>query len=129
MGTAAELSKEVAMPRPDASSVVTTYVKAWTSGDFDTARSTLRDDVAFVGPLGTADGIDDCIRGLQGLKQIVEASEQRKVIADGDDVCLIYDLLTTSAGTIPTAGWFQVRDGKIATITAFFDARPLDPAR
>ena len=45
------------MPRSDASSVVTTYVKAWTSGDFDTARSTLRDDVAFVGPLGTADGI------------------------------------------------------------------------
>jgi hypothetical protein len=41
------------MPRSDASSVVTTYVKAWTSGDFDTARSTLRDDVAFAGPLGT----------------------------------------------------------------------------
>ena len=112
------------MPRSDASPVVTTYVKAWTSGDFDTARSTLRDDVAFVGPLGTADGIDECMRGLQGLKQIVEASEQRKVIA-GDDVCLIYDLETTSAGTIPTAGWFQVSDGKIA----FFDARPLDPAR
>ena len=117
------------MPRSDASSVVTTYVKAWTSGDFDTTRSTLRDDVAFAGPLGTADGIDECMRGLQGLKQIVKASEQHKVIADGDDVCLIYDLVTTSAGTIPTAGWFQVRDGKVATITAFFDARPLDPAR
>ena len=50
------------MPGSDASSVVTTYVKAWTSGDFDTARSTLR-------------------------------------------------------------------DGKIATIRVFFDARPLDTAR
>jgi hypothetical protein len=118
------------MPGSDASSVVTTYVKAWTSGDFDTARSTLHDDVAFVGPLGTADGIDDCMRGLQGLKQIVESSEQRKVIADGDDVCLIYDLVTnTPAGTIPTAGWFQLHGGKIATIRVFFDARPLDPAR
>jgi limonene-1,2-epoxide hydrolase len=118
------------MPGSDASSVVTTYVKAWTSGDFDTARSTLHDDVAFVGPLGTADGIDDCVRGLQGLKQIVESSEQRKVIADGDDVCLIYDLVTnTPAGTIPTAGWFQLHGGKIATIRVFFDARPLDPAR
>jgi ketosteroid isomerase-like protein len=117
------------MPGSDASSLVTTYVKAWTSGDFDTARSTLRDDVTFVGPQGAADGIDGCMRGLQGLEQIVEASEQRKVVADGDDVCLVYDLVTTSAGTIPTAGWFQVRDGKVATIRAFFDARPLDPAR
>jgi limonene-1,2-epoxide hydrolase len=117
------------MPGSDVSSVVTAYVKAWTSGDFDTARSTLHDDVTFVGPLGTADGIDECMRGLEGLKQIVEASEQRKVIADGDDVCLVYDLVTTAAGTIPTAGWFQVRDGRIATIRVFFDARPLDPIR
>jgi ketosteroid isomerase-like protein len=117
------------MSGSDASSIVTTYVKAWTSGDFDTARSTLRDDVTFVGPLGTADGVDECMRGLQGLKQIIEASEQRKVIADGDDVCLIYDLVTTGTGTIPTAGWFHVRDGKIAAIRVFFDARPLDPAR
>ena len=40
------------------------------------------------------------------------------------------DLITnTPAGTIPTAGWFQLRDGKIAAIRVFFDARPLDPAR
>jgi SnoaL-like domain len=118
------------MPRPDASSVVTTYVNAWTSGDFGMARSTLHDDVEFVGPLGTASGIDDCMRGLEGLKQIVASSEPRKVIADGDDVCLIYDLFTTtSAGIIPTAGWFQLRGGKIAAIRGFFDARPLDPAR
>jgi hypothetical protein len=51
------------------------------------------------------------------------------VIADGDDVCLIYDLVTVPAGTVPTAGWFRLRDGKIAAIQVFFDARPLDPAR
>jgi hypothetical protein len=28
-----------------------------------------------------------------------------------------------------TAGWFRLRDGKIAAIRASFDARPLDPAR
>src|SRR4030095_5219288 len=65
------------------------------------------------GPLGIADGVDECMRGLQGLKQIIEASEQRKVIADGDDVCLIYDLVTTAAGTIPTAGWFHLPDCQI----------------
>jgi hypothetical protein len=44
-------------------------------------------------------------------------------------VCLIYDLVTVPAGTVPTAGWFRLRDGKIAAIRVFFDARPLDPAR
>jgi limonene-1,2-epoxide hydrolase len=118
------------MPTTDTGTVATTYVGAWTSGDFDTARSTLHDDVSFVGPLGTVDGIDECMRGLQGMKQMVEGAEVHKTIADGDDVCVIYDLVTnTPAGTIPTAGWFQLRDGKIASIRAFFDARPLDPGR
>ena len=114
------------MPAYDTGAAVTTYVKAWTSGDFDTARSTLHDDVTFVGPLGTADGIDECMEGLQGLKQIVESADQRRLIVDGDDVCLIYDLVTnTPAGTVPTAGWFQVRDGRITSIRVFFDPRPL----
>jgi hypothetical protein len=80
--------------------------------------------------LGTANGIDECLRGLQGLKQIVDSGDVRQVIASGDDACVIYDLVTnTPAGTIPTAGWFQLRDGKIASIRVFFDARPLDSGR
>jgi SnoaL-like domain len=118
------------MPQSDAGSVAATYVHAWTSGDFDTARSSLHDDVSFVGPLGTANGIDECLRGLQGLKQIVDSGDVRKVIASGDDASVIYDLVTnTPAGTIPTAGWFQLRDGKIASIRVFFDARPFEAGR
>jgi hypothetical protein len=118
------------MPQSDAGSVAATCVHAWTSGDFETARSTLRDDVSFVGPLGTANGIGECLRGLQGLKQIVDSGDVRKVIASGDDACVIYDLVTnTPAGTIPTAGWFQLRDGKIASIRVFFDARPFEAGR
>lgn len=114
------------MSATNAGSVVTTYVRSWTSGDFDTARSTLHDDVAFEGPLGTANGIDDCMQGLHGLKQIVDSADQHQLIVDGNDVCLIYDLNTnTPAGSVPTAGWFQVRDGRIASIRVFFDPRPL----
>jgi hypothetical protein len=114
------------MSSHDAGAVVATYVKSWTSGDFGTTRSTLRDDVTFVGPLGTADGIAECLEGVQGLKRIVDSAEQHQLIVDGDDVCLIYDLLTnTPAGRVPTAGWFQIRDGRIARIRVFFDPRPL----
>jgi hypothetical protein len=111
----------------DPGTVVSTYVQSWTSGDFETTRSTLDDMVTFRGPLGAADGIEECMQGLHGLKRIVESSERREVIVDGDDVCLIYDLVTTELGTIPTAGWFQLRDGRITAIQVFFDPRPLLP--
>jgi ketosteroid isomerase-like protein len=113
------------MAGADARTVATACLQAWTTGDFATARSLLHDDVSFVGPLGTADGADAYIKGVQGLAKIVESARQRKVIAEGDDVCIIYDLVTTSSGAIPTAGWYHVQDGKVSAVRAFFDARPL----
>jgi hypothetical protein len=74
------------------------------------------------------EGADDDVRGVQGLWKIVKGAERRKVIVDGDDVFIVYDLVTdTAAGTIPTAGWYHVRDGRIASIRVFFDARPFEP--
>ena len=52
--------------------------------------------------------------------------EIRRVFQDGDEACVIYDLLTsTPPGTIPTAGWYRLRGSKIVAVRAFFDARPL----
>jgi ketosteroid isomerase-like protein len=114
------------MPDSAPSSVARTYVHAWTTGDFDTTRRLLHDDVTFVGPLGTAEGIEACMKGLQGLAKVVHGSKEQKVIADGADVCVIYDLVTTSsAADVPTAGWYQVRGDKISAIRVFFDPRPL----
>jgi hypothetical protein len=36
-----------------------------------------------------------------------------------------YDLHTTKADPVPTANWSHLEDGKITTIRATFDARPL----
>jgi ketosteroid isomerase-like protein len=52
----------------------------------------------------------------------------QKVFVHGNDVCVIYDLVTnTPAGTAPTAEWYHVRDGKISAVRVFFDARPFTP--
>jgi ketosteroid isomerase-like protein len=115
------------MPGADARSVATTLLRAWTSGDFATTRSLIHDDVTFVGPLGVTEGADDYMRGLQGFARMVKGAEQRQVIAEGDDVCIIYDLITdTPAGAIPTAGWYRVRDGRVSSLRVFFDARPFE---
>jgi ketosteroid isomerase-like protein len=114
------------MTAPDAASAAITCLEAWTSGDLATTRSLLADDVTFEGPLGHTEGIDDYMRGIEGMAKMVERAVPVQVIAHGDNVCVIYDLITSSPpATLPTAGWYHVRDGKITSVRAFFDPRPL----
>lgn len=70
------------------------------------------------------DGADEYVGGLKGLSEAVDGAEQRTVIADGDDVCIVYDLLAAGQ-RLPTVGWYHFRDGRISAIRAFFDPRPL----
>jgi ketosteroid isomerase-like protein len=112
----------------DPKTVADRFFKAWTTGDFDTARSLLHDDVSFSGPIDRFDNADAYLGALRGLSQIVKGAEEQKVFVDGDDVCVIYDLVTnTPAGTAPTAEWYHLRDGKISAVRVYFDARPFAP--
>jgi ketosteroid isomerase-like protein len=114
--------------RDDPKSVASGCLQAWSSGDLDTTRSLLADEVTFDGPLGSTRGADAYIEGIKGMVKIVERVDQHEVIADDDNVCIIYDLVTkTPPARIPTAGWYQVRDGKVTSVRAFFDPRPLMP--
>ncbi len=116
------------MSESNAGTTATSFFRAWTTGDFDTARSLLHDDVSFAGPIDRFDTADAYIGALRGLRQIVEAAKEQKVFVDGDDVCVIYDLVTnTPAGTSPTAEWYHLRDGRISSVRVFFDARPFAP--
>lgn len=99
---------------------------AWTSGDLERTRSLLADEVSFAGPLGTTRGVDAYIDGIRKMAEIVERADERTAFAEGDDVCIIYDLVTrTPPASISTAGWYKVRDGKVVAVRAFFDPRPL----
>jgi ketosteroid isomerase-like protein len=104
-------------------------LQAWSSGDLDRTRALLAKEVTFDGPLGSTRGADAYIEGSKGMVKMVERADQREVFVEGDDVCIIYDLVTKAPpARIPTAGWYQVRDGKITAVRAFFDPRPLVPA-
>jgi hypothetical protein len=106
--------------------VASRCLEAWSSGDFDAARAFLDEHVQFTGPLGHTEGVDDYIEGVRGLARSVKSVEQRRIFGEGDDVCIVYDLVTkTSVGSVPTAGWYRVRHGRIVSINAFFDARAL----
>jgi ketosteroid isomerase-like protein len=99
------------------------FLDAWTSKDFERARSLLHDDVSFEGPFDRFSDADSYIAALRQLSGIVTGAEKQKVFTGGDDVCVIYDLKTAPVPSTRTCEWYRVRDGKIAAVSTVFDAR------
>ena len=118
----AEVNADTASQATD---VVRQYIQAIGSGDFDQARALVHDEFSFQGPIATFSNPDQLLHRLKQLYAIVERVDIREMFADGDDVCLLYEMVTkTPAGTAFIAEWHHVRDGKIDCTCAVFDARP-----
>lgn len=102
------------------------YLEAWPAGDVDSLRDILDPDVTFRGPLGTADGIEECLAGLQGMASMLTGITVSKMLADDTDVMTWYDF---EAGDVimPTVNWSHVENGVITAIRATFDPRPVAP--
>ncbi len=113
---------------PDAKDVVQGFQKALGNGDFAAARRFLDDHLDFVGPFDRFDRPEPYLASLERLHHIVERVEPKKMFVDGDDVCLLYDMVTnTPAGTAFIVEWHHVRADKIAAIRVVFDPRPFEP--
>lgn len=104
--------------------VVMEFQNAVGKRDFAGARNLLQDDLEFRGPLDTFHKADDYLHAIQKLSAIVERVDIKKVFEDGSDVGLFCDLVTKVVGTSFVAEWYQVSDGKIASVHVVFDARP-----
>src|SRR5262245_4406522 len=111
----------------DSAHVAEEFLDAWTTRDFEHARTLLKDDLHFEGPIDTFDDADSYLNSLRGLTQIVTGVEKLKVFVDGDDTCIFYDLKTAPVPTARTAEWYRVIGGKISTVAVVFDARPFAP--
>ncbi len=110
--------------KKDAKEVVLSYIGALDRQEYDAAQGYLRDGVRIKGPAGESFGKPR--EFIDMLRQHSGKYDVKKVFADGDDVCLLYDLATPSA-TVFMCSWYQVKDGKIASIHSVFDPRPFSP--
>ena len=108
----------------NAAEVAEGFFDAWTGKDFGRARGFLHDNVSFVGPIESFSDADSYLASLRQLSGIVQAADKQHVFVDGDDVCVIYDLKTAPVPSSRTCEWYHVRDGKIASVSVIFDARP-----
>ncbi|MGY1745607.1 nuclear transport factor 2 family protein [Blastococcus sp. SYSU D00695] len=78
------------------------YFRSWAARDEAGLRSVLAPDADFAGPLGTAQGADECVAGLLGMAQVLDDVVVVRRWADGDDVLTWFELRTTVA---PPTRW------------------------
>ena len=110
----------------DARQVIETYHKAWTTGDFVTARRCLADNLDFKGSIETFRNADDFINALKGFKGMLRGIVLLKSYFNHSGGALLYECDTaTPAGVIPTSEFFSVDNGKITEIRLVFDATEL----
>jgi len=113
------------MSMASAKEIVERYKAAMGRGDFTAARQLLHDDLLFQGPIDTFNRADEYLEASKRLANIIQRIDVKKVFAEGNDVCVLYEMVTnTPAGTAFIVEWYQVRGEKIGSLRAVFDARP-----
>jgi hypothetical protein len=109
---------------PAPRTVVMSYIEALDNKNYEKAMEHLDPKVRIRGPGGETFGkpydFVEMLRKYQGRYDI------QKIFADGNDVCLLYDLITNVA-TVSMSSWYQVKDGKIVSIQTIFDPRAFGP--
>ncbi len=100
------------------------YIKALDTQHYDEALEHLHNDVRIRGPAGETFGKP--LDFVEMLRKYRGKYDVKKALADGDDVCVLYDLKTTGP-TVFMASWYQVHDGKIVSIQTVFDPRGFGP--
>jgi ketosteroid isomerase-like protein len=107
------------MKNPEA--LVLAYLDAFTAKDFARLDTLLAPDLQFVGPARSFTGASELRGALQRISAVHVRNDVQRVFSDGDEVCVIYNLVTDTVGAVPTIEWIKVRDGRIATIHLFYD--------
>jgi len=110
----------------NAREVLQKFYEAVVKRDFAACRGYLSDDFLFKGLFRTYTNPDDYLADLKQLLQITIRLDVQKMIVQGSDVMVLFELETTApaAATTLVAEWHRVTDGKIARVQSVFDGRP-----
>lgn len=104
-----------------AKATVLSFIDNLNNENFDAAGQLITDDMSFKGVLGTREGAEAYMQDMRKMKMKYDI---KKVFADGDDVCLFYDIAQGSV-TFFSAGWYKVVGDQIKSFQVIFDPRPV----
>jgi len=110
----------------NAGEILKQFYAAVVQRDLAAARLYLADDLTFVGLFETYPSADEYLKALSGLMQITVRLDVKKIIAEGEDAAIFFELQTKAPAeaTVLVAEWHQCKDGKIVRAQSAFDARP-----
>ncbi len=104
--------------------VALAYLDAVAKKDLERIESLVASDVRFVGPATTLTGTRELLAAFRRISAVHVRSDIKRVFSDGDEVCVIYDFVTDTAGALPTVEWMRVEGGRIRSINLFYDQVP-----
>ena len=105
--------------------IIERYLTAVYSGDVETARECLADELSFRGPAASADGADKYLKASAHAVHAVKRLEILRLFVDGSDVAAFYDLhIDHPVGSITIADWYQLEGDRIRTIRSILDTGP-----
>jgi ketosteroid isomerase-like protein len=109
-----------------AGEVLQQFYAAVVNRDLANSRRYLKDDLVFRGLFETYPNADEYLAALTKLLSVTVRLEVKKIIAEGDDAVVLFELETKApaAATTLVAEWHQVKDGKISQVQSVFDGRP-----
>jgi ketosteroid isomerase-like protein len=105
------------------------YLDAVSTKELDRLDTLVAPHVRFVGPAMTMTGRDDLVAALRRISAIHVRNEIKRVFSDGNEVCVIYDLVTDTIGVVPTIEWLKIEDGRIQSINLYYDQLPWQRVR
>ena len=108
-----------------AQKVADSYVRAWTSGDAETALSLVADDVVCEAPTGRIEGIEGYREFLAPFVGMLSNGKVLDVLADGAKAVTVYSVDLPFVQGFHGAEYLTVADGKISHVLSVFDRSPM----
>jgi uncharacterized protein YndB with AHSA1/START domain len=107
------------------------YFEALARKDRAAIRAMLVDDGSFIGPLQSFTDADAFMNEADVFMRLTEKVEIKKVLADGDDVCIFWDYTTIvpSIPAIPVAAWLTIEADKIKYFHLHFNPAAIVAAK
>ena len=106
--------------------IAESYFDLWKARDFAGLRPLFSEDVIFIGALAEAYGIEECLKGMQGLANIMTDIVIQHIWSDESEIITWYELHTSQTSKpLTVANWMHIENNKISKIRVVFDPRPL----
>ncbi len=105
-------------------SIALAYLDAVGKKDMKRVEELLSPDIQFTGPVMKLSGVREVLASFQRIGAIHVRNDIVRVFSDKEEVCVIYDFVTDTIGSVPTIEWLRFANGTIMGVNLFYDQVP-----